>query len=451
MNIQEIIIQTILTSEESAKEIFASGIEETDFTRDIFRNIFRESKKMLETTSNIDWVILTDSFPNSKEKTFIRDLVINSLELYHKNIDIYISRMQEDIQRQKLINASKTLIDTNIPLSEVISNIKSILDINIINAQELVNKPSQVLRVNNKLATKVPTGINKIDSMLYGGLCYGTVSVLTGYNASGKSTIINQVCIAEALNVNEKVFVFSPELQNSMFKDWLYSTLADESDFKNIDNKFSVLKNDVGLRFDKYFDNRLVFWSDESSNAEQILLKAINYHAKRGFKVFVIDNLMKVDLKNSSKNEYESQKRFVNTVKQIANKYGAIIWLIAHPRKPQQILEKQITDECGNKRSIQVLSKITKFDIAGSGDITNLADYVFNIHRLTDDESMYTPDFRGYNALFYILKDRLTQAGTERVNLKFHKDRKRFYEFDHQLNKSYIVNQTTVSQEEIPF
>ncbi len=113
--------------------------------------------------------------------------------------------------------------------------------------------------------------------------------------------------------------------------------------------------------------------------------------ANQGVKVFIIDNLMKIDLKDSYKNEYMAQKIFVNKLKNFARKYGAIVHLVAHPRKPQQ----------GN-------SKVTKFDVAGTGDITNLADYAIAIKKNSEKEKKNDSTLK--DAYVEVLKEQKWEA-----------------------------------------
>ena len=78
--------------------------------------------------------------------------------------------------------------------------------------------------------------------------------------------------------------------------------------------------------------------------------------AKRyGVRVFVIDNLMTIE--SDLKDKYEAETDTVKKLKAFAKKYNVIVHLVAHPRKSMN-------------------ENITKDDVAGSANITNLADYV---------------------------------------------------------------------------
>ena len=117
-----------------------------------------------------------------------------------------------------------------------------------------------------------------------------------------------------------------------------------------------------------------------------------------GVKVFVIDNLMVIE--SNVKEELKAQSEVVKKLKNFAKKYNCIVHLVAHPRKSMN-------------------EEITKDDVAGTANITNLADYVTTIERNFKED-------REYDAKLSILKNRHTGINTC-TTLKFDSDRKRFY------------------------
>ena len=96
-------------------------------------------------------------------------------------------------------------------------------------------------------------------------------------------------------------------------------------------------------------------------------------------------------------------------------KYNALVHLVAHPRKSMN-------------------EEIEKDDVAGSANITNLADYVTTISRAKDEEVEY-------DAVLKVLKNRHTGVNVGK-KLMFDIDRKRFYsaETGKELNRRYFDN-----------
>ena len=270
---------------------------------------------------------------------------------------------------------------------------------------------------------KIPTGFKNIDKKIL-GYAMGSLNIITGYNGNGKSTLINQMCIAESISLGYKVFAYSPELTNSNFKSWLYPTIANAEHFITKSYKGEKYKTlgRVGIAYiDNWIRDKLFTYTDDSiATDEKHLLQDMNYLASEGVRVFVIDNLMKIDLEDSFKNEYIAQKKFVNKLKNFARRYNALVHLVAHPRKPQQ----------GS-------SKITKFDIAGTGDITNLADYVISISRVTKEDREKSTELLDKDSVIKIMKDRIKGNGEFINTFKFDRVRKRFYEYQEELNKDY--------------
>src|SRR5690606_27025249 len=82
-----------------------------------------------------------------------------------------------------------------------------------------------------------------------------------------------------------------------------------------------------------------------------------------------IDSLMKVSLTTKNYELLGEQKNFVSSLADFAKEHKTHVHLVAHPRKT------------GSDEDI-----VGKSDVAGTGDITNLADNVFVMHRFTEDQ-----------------------------------------------------------------
>lgn len=263
-------------------------------------------------------------------------------------------------------------------------------------------------------AETLKTGIDYIDDKLV-GMVFGSLNVLSGRNGSGKSTILNQIYIAEAIVQGYKTFLFSGELIGGNVKYWLLQTLANEEQFAEYTAKDGHKYKKVTIQSKEKIVNdmkdRFFLYDSDDYRIEAIIEKMTILAKRYGVRVFVIDNLMTVE--SSLKDKYEAETDIVKKLKNFAKKYNAIVHLVAHPRK-------SMNDE------------IEKDDVAGSANITNLADYVTTISRAKDEEVEY-------DAILKILKNRHTGVNVGK-KLMFNIERKRFYsaETEKELNKRYL-------------
>jgi twinkle protein len=281
-------------------------------------------------------------------------------------------------------------------------------------------------------AEKIQSGFATLDKWI-GGFVLGTVNIITGYNSSGKSTLINQMCIAEALEQGHNTFIFSGELSRAQLRSWIQFPLAGPDYAMEYDNgpnqpKGYYVPREIKAAMNEWYRGRVHVYSNEDDLRAKSLLKKMEELAKRyGTKVFVLDNLMMIDLECSEYELNKKQKEFVLSLKTFARKFNAVVHLIAHPRK---------TD---------VIRRLTKMDVAGSGDITNLADYVISIHRVTQEEKQEKLSRRGdvivpacpYDNMIDLFKNRPLGHQDKTIGLYFHYPSKRLYGASDNLDKEY--------------
>lgn len=212
---------------------------------------------------------------------------------------------------------------------------------------------------------KIPTGFNKIDNMLYGGLERGTLTILLGASGSGKSTIVNQICL-NAVENDQKVFLATFELKVTEAKRWLFINAAGSNHVK---------EGNHGMPIPDYYSNHFItcwlhdkfalynnFHSNDWVEVEKVLTRQV----ENGFNYFVLDNMMALNIKvNNTDNELQSQTQFVNKLRDFAQLHNVVVVLVVHPNK---------SDKC----------LITSDNISGSQNIKNVADTILIIHRVSD-------------------------------------------------------------------
>ena len=264
-------------------------------------------------------------------------------------------------------------------------------------------------------AETLKTGIDYIDDKLV-GMVFGSLNVLSGRNGSGKSTILNQIYIAEAINQGYKTFLFSGELVGGNVKYWLLQTLANEEQFAEYTakdgHKYKKVTIEAKNKIVQDVKDKFFLYDNDDYRINSIIEKMTVLAKRYGVRVFVIDNLMTIE--SDLKDKYEAETDTVKKLKAFAKKYNVIVHLVAHPRKSMN-------------------ENITKDDVSGSANITNLADYVTVIERNFDET-------KEYDASLNILKNRHTGINVE-MKLKFSIERKRFYSPSlNELSKRYLDN-----------
>lgn len=285
---------------------------------------------------------------------------------------------------------------------------------------------SEVNDYDLESAEGVYTGFQEMDKYIY-KIIFGTVSVWTGVNSSGKSVLVNQVGICEALNQGYDAFVFSGELPKPILKNWIERTMAGTEYITMVNDHIRSIDSEKLKDIRSWYRRRLwVYDNDQDYSADSILEKMEEMARRHGVRVFVIDNMMMVNIGGTDQTKYEKQTQFMKRLVNFANKYNVIVHLVAHPRK------------------IEAGRKISKMDVSGTGDITNLAQYVFGIHRYTDKEHDSNPPADNgypYDCEIYLFKNRITGTQDKTIMVWFDKPSYRFYTDDDGLYKRYAWNE----------
>lgn len=264
---------------------------------------------------------------------------------------------------------------------------------------------------------KISIGIKEIDKLL-GGLYYGQLVLLSGRRGEGKSTFMSQI-IAESLEQDNPVFIYSGELNDSHFKRWLDLQLAGPLNLiptrDSLGFEHKTIANSTIDKINDWYRNKAFIYDNEiiEDNEMSDLLETIEKSIMQyGIKLICIDNLMTALDIAMNDDLYRAQSKFVGKLKKLSQQYNVVVILVAHPRK--QSLD------------------LTNDDVSGSSDITNKVDIVMNYTTKKD----LPPDQR----LLTITKNRLTGKLTkqgEEIKLYYEGNSKRIYNKPEELDKKY--------------
>ena len=232
----------------------------------------------------------------------------------------------------------------------------------------------QYLDLKNLAA--IPTGHEVFDRKAL-GFILGEISIVSGLNGSGKSSWLNCITL-NAIQRGFKVAMFSGELMKEKVKTWLNQVAAGREYVKKVYgyDDFYYVPKDVTAKIDAWTKDKIFLYDNKYGRNWSRLLESIkNVVEQKQVNLLILDNLMTLDLDAFSGDKNDRQSSFVNSLADLAKQANIHIILVAHPRKSLTFLRRE--------------------DIGGSGDITNLADNVYIIHRCNKDFEKRAPEFLG--------------------------------------------------------
>ena len=208
--------------------------------------------------------------------------------------------------------------------------------------------------------------LGKLDDLI-GGFNKGELSVWSGSNSSGKSTLVSQLGL-EAVHQGYKVAMFSGEMPPKLVKYWLYLQAAgrDQVEPDPLSPRHYQLKNGVKEQLTQKLSGSFAVYNNDFGNDWNMVSNVIfDWVKQKGSDVVIIDNLMALNLPTGVHDKYDIQTRIVQTLSAAAKQLNVHVHFICHPRKTESFLRKN--------------------DISGTGDLTNTADNVFMVHRINND------------------------------------------------------------------
>lgn len=277
-------------------------------------------------------------------------------------------------------------------------------------------KIQRVLSVDGfKYCFSVPSG------MLV--LRYNDTINITGN--SGKTSFLYQI-ICNALEQRKNAWIFSRELPQYMTKAWMNYLLAGPRNVEQCEGRngaiYYRLKNGIPSQIDEAYRGQWSVYKDDWPNDIDEIKSSMEAAARRcGSKVFLIDNLMMVDLHSGEDDKYEKQTQFVSWLIQFAARFQVAVILVAHPRKMQA---------SGGA--------VDLYDISGSSNLVNLAHRTLSLRRVTKEEKENSSSpFAKYSCVVSVTKDRMRGRSGFEMGLFYDDASRRFYSNYEEYDRKY--------------
>lgn len=274
---------------------------------------------------------------------------------------------------------------------------------------------SDIEKVDLSAIPRCKTGINEIDSNIL-GLAECEVTLLSGGNASGKSSFINTL-ICNFLQQGVKTALWSGELPPQILKTWIQMVAAGKNNLRLStygDGKYYV-PNNVAERIDRWLDGKFFLFNNEYGSVWEEVFHDMNELLHAGVKMFILDNLMSLDIDLLEGDKNNKQKELILQIKEFAKKNHVHVLLVAHPRKSIAFLRKN--------------------DISGTSDLTNVVDNVWICHRVNQDFFKAGADFYGqgeirrfesFGNVIEICKNRMFGVDGVLVGMQYEIESRRF-------------------------
>jgi twinkle protein len=211
-------------------------------------------------------------------------------------------------------------------------------------------------------------GIVGLDEMF--PLVPGTFSVITGYAGQGKTSLL-LVMLANLLKAGVPMAVASFETQVKpillrRLRSAIYGVEESDPACYRTGPADALLREKLSIIAQVSDDE------DSDMTLEYLIELAKTAVIRDGIRLLVIDPWNEIEHKRGgNETETDYTGRAIRELKRFARLYGCAVWLVAHPRKPQ-----------GDGRP----KAPTLYDLAGSANFANKADYGLVVHR-TDSVS----------------------------------------------------------------
>ncbi len=269
-------------------------------------------------------------------------------------------------------------------------------------------------------------GLTELDKQLFKAY-RSSLTLIFAKPSSGKTSYINQV-IASAIDDDRRVFLYTDELSEEMFKNWFNFTVAGRRHIQSFTSKegspYYKVSPIAEIKISEYYKDRLYIYRDtESSNIDSLIGCIKEEIRRKGTSVIVLDNLMTIDI-DSKANELEQQKIIMKKLAKLAKDYNVIVILVAHSKKTKEALSLE--------------------DASGTFAIANLSGRMLSMERNINQGD------NSYDVMFTIQKDRFGSKNGIKVPVRFDFPSRRFYTTEAELDRRYKWDIIEPTVKELP-
>ena len=274
---------------------------------------------------------------------------------------------------------------------------------------------SQIEDIDLSALPGFKTGFTELDKAII-KLYEGEISILSGNNASGKTSWLNTL-ILNVINQGEMCALWSGELKDRKLKAWMHTAAAGRSNLQPSqygDGKFFVPPL-IKERITEWMDGRFFLYNNKYGSKWEQIFHDMKILVEKGVKLFVLDNLFSLDIDILDGDKNNKQKELILQLSDFVKESSVHCILVAHPRKAMTFLRKN--------------------DISGSSDLQNAVDNIFIAHRVNQDffragadffGQAYIQKFQGFGNVIEVAKNRMWGIVDFMVGLHYEIESRRF-------------------------
>lgn len=375
-----------------------------------YKNMFSYLQENYRKNKNINYLEISEEHKDFNYEFYL-ELQKNYIPI--ENWQKSLKAIENDIIENYKFAWIKKLSSSNMTFADFKSKIDELSKIDATGLKYYkTTSEIDLTKINETIYIK--SGINQIDKFIK-GFALGELSVWSGGNGSGKSTLLSQLAI-ESINKGFKTLIFSGELKDVRLVKWMNLQIC---------GKHNLYYNE---KFDYYYpkeiptnitNKKLFIYDNEIGNdINKIIYSIYDAVKKEDVKMIILDNLMSMNLASYGEQKYDVQTRLITELSNLAKQLNIHIHFVCHPRKSTNFLRK--------------------YDIAGTADLTNIADNVFIVHRVNNDFIKATGEMFKWNKdneiyeydnIVEICKNREDGIQDMFIGTYFEKETKRFLNY----------------------